>query len=75
MDKQDNGGPAFPTQDYNRGMSLRDWLAGQALAGGAAASILRVFTSGAEQEDVDKDLNYWARAAYRIADAMLAARK
>jgi hypothetical protein len=34
-----------------------------------------VFTSGAEQEEVNNDLNYWAKAAYRIADAMLQARK
>ena len=38
----DNGGPAFPLQDWDpviqsrrseSGMSLRDWFAGQALAG------------------------------------------
>jgi hypothetical protein len=78
MDKQDKGGPAFPSQtdqSYLHGMFLRDWFAGQALAGGAAASIIKVLTSGAEQEEINNDLNYWAKAAYRIADAMLQARK
>ena len=34
MTKPNNGGPAFPLpQDHNRrGMSLRDWFAGQALS-------------------------------------------
>lgn len=40
MTKKD-GGPAFPTSDAfpgsRGGMSLRDWLAGQALAGICAA--------------------------------------
>lgn len=40
-----NGGPAFPKGDKNTvsssdGMSLRDWLAGQALAGFCARDYL-----------------------------------
>ena len=37
MTQPNDDGPAFPGQntgpDYNRGMSLRDWFAGQAIAG------------------------------------------
>lgn len=80
-DKLDDGGPAFPgaapnaPQAYGAtgggggfsypnavGMSLRDWFAGQALAGFAGTSDLR-FPAEA------------VKTAYRIADAMLTARK
>lgn len=68
-DKINDGGPAFPflpTQDRHSktpGMSLRDWFAGQALAGFAT--------------DKDYDTlpgSSLARDAYAIADAMLAQR-
>lgn len=71
MSKQD-GGPAFPlgwrpTADgYERGdcgMSLRDWFAGQALAGFGGANGITRDSSG-----------FIAEAAYTIADAMLAER-
>ena len=67
-----NGGPAFPVtvafKDYqgqslqvvSHGMSLRDWFAGQALAG---MVVDPVTYDGLAEE------------AYRLADAMLAARK
>lgn len=64
-----DGGPAFPLGCYDlglgrstlpvRGMSLRDWLAGQALAGGAIV--------GAPADT--------ARKCFAIADAMLAERR
>lgn len=65
----DNGGPAFPiratdTHDTTPGMTLRDYFAGQALAG---------FTSTMGEVETP----YWdllARDAYHAADAMLAAR-
>lgn len=64
MTKSD-GGPAFPIEmtgtPYAPGMSLRDWFAGQALAG------IMTNPVGGEQISV-------ANKAYRIADAMLAAR-
>lgn len=67
MDKLENGGPAFPIEfnsmDYNRGMSLRDWFAGQALAGLLA------------DPEMNADPHPTARCAYNYADAMLAARK
>lgn len=72
----DDGGPAFPRSGSNwdegtttrkygpavRGMSLRDWFAGQALAGFVAAN----------WEARTSDLATWS---YETADAMLAERK
>jgi len=74
MSEQINdGGPALPTADayhpsgqiaYGRkGMTLRDWFAGQALAGLLAG----------RGNNGDKALN-WANVAYAIADAMIKAR-
>ena len=65
----DDGGPAFPlnhpdlTADY-RGMSLRDWFAGQALSGLVAHGL-----SSYESKYSD-----CAGHAYLLADAMLAER-
>lgn len=69
-----DGGPAFPVPDSHcpngqvqygsYGMSLRDYFAGQALAG--------LLTQPAEDEYGPK---CFAEAAYEMADAMLAARK
>jgi hypothetical protein len=59
-----DGGPAFPPGDGSEnGMSLRDYFAGQALAGALA--------------DPTCDLApiELAKIAYREADAMLAARE
>lgn len=61
-----DGGTAFPISDRGAvepGMSLRDWFAGQALAGMLADSNVK------GQPVVIAD------GAYRLADAMLEARK
>lgn len=60
MTPKDDGGPVVPAYGKS-GLSLRDWFAGQALAGG-------VVTWATFPTDP-------ARAAYELADAMLAERK
>lgn len=60
-DSINNGGPAFPTRDYDPGMTLRDYFAGQALA-----------NSYSQDANNDKLVAKWA---YQVADAMLEARK
>ena len=84
-----DGGPAFPTMFeggqnngespyFEKGMALRDWIAGQCVAaafGDGGNESLRT----EEGETVDEaTARHWggvAKAAYIAADAMLAARK
>ena len=65
MSTINDGGPAFPagnlTHGGHEGMTLRDWFAGQALAGMLIGEWLS-----------DKGV---ATLAYEYADAMLAARE
>lgn len=77
MDK-DDGGAAFPTRpdDFGApdipGMSLRDWFAGQALAGVLQD---RVSVQGIWDQSRNEDISVGqviARSMYDIADAMLA---
>lgn len=83
MTKRDDGGPAFPAKwddhhdhlgnpDGTSGMTLRDWFAGQALAGLAANKKQTEAALGLGPEDARVLL---AKTSYAIADAMLAARK
>jgi hypothetical protein len=85
--KIEDGGPAFPSVLYKHypvensasdGMSLRDWFAGQFLAGAAADNSALDVSVAADQFDIDVALrDYWAkvgRAAYIAADALIAAR-
>ena len=75
MDKKD-GGPAFPVAEVRDrdgngitegapGMSLRDWFAGQAMAGLLAHPV----------ESPGTTWMIYAHDAYGIADAMLKARE
>jgi len=66
----DNGGPAFPLQSIGpdcapgyAGMTLRDYFAGQVIAGAGAFWL--------EKSATDAMIAAWA---YETADAMLAAR-
>ena len=63
----DDGGPAFPITEYGlqgySGMSLRDWFAGQALAG-----MLRNQSAYGSPSNAGE----WS---YQFADAMIEARK
>jgi hypothetical protein len=71
-----DGGPAFPVTRYepdwgcditrSAGMSLRDWFAGQALAG--------LSTDDMWTDYCGDRFAYLADTSYRMADAMLAAR-
>ena len=74
MEKINDGGPAFPCVDakgfVSEGMSLRDWLAGQALAGIGASDlehscIWQRFSDEVPGPDGISEL------CYMMADAML----
>ena len=70
MTQKPNGGPAYPNalgpDDYGqKGMTLRDYFAGQALAGYLSGKLVE---EGNAIEDV-------ASHCYMTADAMIAARE
>jgi hypothetical protein len=63
-----NNPPAFPNAyDGESGMALRDWFAGQALAGLVTSNVRDCMTGNQAAERYAED-------AYCIADAMLAER-
>lgn len=75
MSAKDDGEPAFPLHDYGnagKGMQLRDWFAGQALAPYIVWSLDEPQHEG-DTREVAADR--YARFAYTIADAMLKARQ
>jgi uncharacterized protein YodC (DUF2158 family) len=63
--KNNSGGPAFPVQDLSKwqcpGMTLRQWYAGQALAGLCAKQELNSFN----------DVQAMVNTALTVADAMI----
>ena len=76
MSMEQDGGPAYPvpgmqSSTYYNGMSLRDYFAGQALAGDMANPGEGVFGDNVK----DKYLIQRAVFLYRMADAMIEARK
>ena len=77
MTDRHDGGPAYPLQSIGpdfapgyAGMSLRDWFAGQALAGIMGPNY-DWFTGGTEAGSRTHEA---AHFAYSLADAMIAAR-
>lgn len=72
-DPIDDGGPAFPVRNETEraccGLSLRDWFAGQALAGMHGSLV-----NSSEWPDANA-ANFMAKKAYESADAMIAERK
>lgn len=87
--KTNDGGPAFPLHpdvldvDGNAavkwisGMSLRDWFAGQVIAGWFASDegLRTAARLPSYAESAEYDLDYIARQAFKLADAMLKARE
>ena len=68
----DDGVPAFPTppgQQFNDGMSLRNYIAIQAMQGDWSAQ--REYTGEWTIEVSEKNLLNKARLYYRVADAMI----
>lgn len=75
--KGDNGGPAFPREDYQcngadgslgqEGMSMRDYFATKAMQGAIANNSFADVGS-------DHEIEWVVRLSYKYADAMLKAR-
>ena len=78
---KDDGGPAFPrpgwegcTDGNYLGMSLRDWFAGLAMQ--AILGEISSVVCGTPQLVFDDEVaSLYAGIAYRVADAMIKARK
>ena len=67
MSKIDDGGTAFPTEYNDRGLTMRDYFAGQYLVG-------KYWGSG-DSAGCYVNADELARDAYMVADAMLAERR
>ena len=79
--KPNDGGPAFPRTDstYSQaqsGMTLRDWFAGQALAGTVFrwGEVTTYLKHAGAMHDAKSVRQFMAGAAYAQADAMIAER-
>lgn len=69
MSKENNGGPAYPTQEYE-GLTLRDYFAGQAMQGWLAS-----YPESEQHPVATHHENMVAELSYLMADAMLKARE
>ncbi|EKZ6514940.1 TPA: hypothetical protein ACYEM3_000754 [Klebsiella pneumoniae] len=69
MSKENNGGPAYPTQGYE-GLTLRDYFAGQAMQGWLAS-----YPESNQHPVATHHENMVAELSYLMADAMLKARE
>ncbi|HBQ5641996.1 TPA: hypothetical protein L7572_002044 [Klebsiella variicola] len=69
MSKENNGGPAYPTQGYE-GLTLRDYFAGQAMQGWLAS-----YQESEQHPVATHRENMVAELSYLMADAMLKARE
>lgn len=78
MNKINDGGPAFPNVPEGAGSRWADWDMGMTLRDYFAAKALPVVASGSHESGSDflnvKNYASAAADAYRMADAMLAAR-
>jgi hypothetical protein len=63
-----------PATIQTNAMPMRDWLAGQALAGILASLPPPLAGHYASQDTIDKDIEIRAKKAYQYADAMMQAR-
>lgn len=83
--KIEDGGPAFPQHPesecvpkHMRGLSIRDYFAGQAMEGFCSANAVDYVVrnlGSLNRQNVLEALSVVANACYATADAMLAARK
>lgn len=74
--KVDDGGPAFPLDRWQYGMSLRDWYAGMAMQGYIAnPTSFGPPIPEALRGNVELITEISAIFAYKVADAMIERRK
>ena len=69
MSKENNGGPAYPTQGYE-GLTIRDYFAAKAMQGWLAS-----YPESNQHPVVTHHENMVAELSYLMADAMLKARE
>ncbi|GKI83995.1 hypothetical protein [Klebsiella variicola] len=69
MSKENNGGPAYPTQGYE-GLTLRDYFAAKAMQGWLAS-----YPESNQHPVATHHENMVAELSYMMADAMLKARE
>lgn len=69
MSKENNGGPAYPTQGYE-GLTVRDYFAAKAMQGWLAS-----YPESEQHPVANHRENMVAELSYLMADAMLKARE